>query len=51
MRKYIFNDGTYQINYETNGTSKPHLTMDEFYLFAKEALLAYYRSDGQRNYN
>ncbi len=38
MRKYIFNDGTYQVNYGTNGTSKPHLSKDEFEVFAKESI-------------
>ena len=38
MRKYLFNDGLYQVNYGTNGTSKPHLTMNEFNLFAKQAI-------------
>tara|TARA_R110001632_G_scaffold60865_2_gene147194 strand:+ start:1066 stop:1224 length:159 start_codon:yes stop_codon:yes gene_type:complete len=36
--KYIFNNGTYQVNYSTDETSKPHLTMDEFDLFSKEAI-------------
>ena len=36
--KYIFNDGAYQVNYSTDETSKPHLTMDEFDLFAKGAI-------------
>tara|TARA_R110000796_G_scaffold171031_4_gene287991 strand:+ start:100 stop:258 length:159 start_codon:yes stop_codon:yes gene_type:complete len=36
--KYIFNDGKYQLNYSTDEKSKPHLTMDEFDLFSKEAI-------------
>jgi hypothetical protein len=39
MIKYVFNDGTYQVNYGTNGTSKPHLSMKEFDLLAKEAII------------
>ena len=38
MKKHIFNDGTYQVNYGTNGTSKPHMTKEEFKSFAKEEI-------------
>lgn len=36
--RYVFNDGTYQLNYETNGVSKPHLNLSEFGLFAEEKI-------------
>lgn len=38
MIKHVFNDGTYQVNYGTNGASVPHLTKEEFKLFAKEEI-------------
>ncbi len=38
MIRYVFNDGMYQVNYETNGISKPHLTLSNFGLFAKEEI-------------
>tara|TARA_R110000803_G_scaffold62802_1_gene123213 strand:- start:2149 stop:2289 length:141 start_codon:yes stop_codon:yes gene_type:complete len=38
MIKYIFNDGTYQVNCARDGITKPHMSMDEFGLFAKEAI-------------
>ncbi len=36
--RYVFNDGTYQVNYETNGKLKQHLSSTEFEVFAKESI-------------
>jgi hypothetical protein len=38
MIKNVFNDGTHQVNYGTNGTSRPHMTKERFESFAKETI-------------
>ena len=38
ITRYIFNDGTHQVNYETDGELKQHLSVKEFDIFAKESI-------------